>query len=169
MAKYDAATAYGVPMERGRPERRKYVAAAALLLLLLMGCASEKTPAAGGGTPSDGTVSLAADAGRYAPGDKPTLTLRNGTEGQVGYNLCFAFVHLERREANEWKSVTANLGPGGNVACTSELRLLQQGASATGEVHLPGDLPPGTYRLTHRVEIESADQTIATDAFEVTA
>jgi hypothetical protein len=137
------------------------------LLLVLAGCASDKTPSVAG-TPPQGTVTLRTNAARYGPGDKPTLTLRNDTEGRVGYNLCFVFIHLERREADTWKAVVASLGPEG-AGCTLPGYSLQRGETATGEVQLPSDLSVGTYRLTHRVEIESADQTIATDAFEVTA
>ena len=136
-----------------------------ILMLLAAACGSDEPRLVSGNTTA-GEVTLRADATRYAPGDKPKLTLSNNSEGDVGYNLCFAFIDLERNEGGTWKPVTAHLGPP-DTACTAPLFLLKPGATANGELILPTDLAPGTYRLVHKSDIEGARQPIATDAFEV--
>jgi hypothetical protein len=144
-----------------------------LILLLVTACGSAKRDGVDdqrGGVDDQvmqAGISLRTNAQRYAPSDQPQVTLENHSQDQVGYNICFAFLKLERREAGTWQAFSANLGPGGNVVCTAELRLLQPGANASGRVYLPADLPSGTYRLTHDVEINGKRQKAATGGFEV--
>jgi hypothetical protein len=112
--------------------------------------------------------SLRTEAVSYQPGDQLEVQLRNGLR-PAGYNLCFAFVTLQGHEADRWVSVAADLGPstGDLVACAAELRPLPPLGRAHATVHLPADLPSGTYRLVHDLEASGDRRAVATDAFTV--
>jgi hypothetical protein len=73
------------------------------------------------------------------------LTLHNGSEQSVGYNLCSS--GLQRWSGSEWQAVQT-----GEV-CTMELRTLAPGGSAIFEKQLPPDLSSGDYRYVTSVEI----------------
>ena len=91
--------------------------------------------------------------------DTVRLALDNGTQSQVGYNLCTSA--LQRRDGSEWAAIDT-----GDV-CTMELRTLNPGADATFEKKLPANLQAGEYRYATRVEspLGSAGTTVATNAF----
>jgi hypothetical protein len=120
-----------------------------------------------GSSPTTG-VSLAAEASSYRPGDQVVVTLQNNTSNIAGYNLCFAFLELQRQVSDSWKSVRA-LGPNRQAVCTTELRGLQPGTQADGRAYLPTTLSPGIYRIALRVEIGigNAREMVATDGFSV--
>jgi hypothetical protein len=117
-------------------------------------------------SPPRGVVSRT-DSAQYAAGDRPTVTLENHSPTSVGYNLCFAFLELDRLEAETWKLLSVDLGPGGNVDCQAFLAMLQPGMIDSGRLYLPDDLPRGRYRLVHNVTIGDARQRIATNEFDV--
>ena len=87
------------------------------------------------------------------------LTLGNGTQSQVGYNLCAS--GLQRRSGSEWTAVQTD------DVCTMELRTLSPGADATFEKQLPASLPAGEYRYVTNVEspLGSAQAPVATNSF----
>jgi hypothetical protein len=87
------------------------------------------------------------------------LTLDNGTDAQIGYNLCAS--GLQRRDGSAWTPVET-----GDV-CTMELRTLNPGADATFEKQLPASLPSGEYRYVTNVEspLGSAQTGVASNSF----
>ena len=72
------------------------------------------------------------------------LTLDNGENHQIGYNLCSSV--LERRDGSAWTPVPTN------EVCTMVLLTLNPGRDATFEKRLPPDLPAGEYRYRTRIE-----------------
>ncbi|MEX2401024.1 MAG: hypothetical protein WD423_09660 [Rhodothermales bacterium] len=117
------------------------------------------------GTNDDITLRTGTDT--YAVGDEVRLRLENQSGSEVGYNLCFAYLDLQRRTGDEWHDVTADLGPDDSVACTAELRTLAPGDEAAGLAHIPADLPGDSYRITHDVEVHGEMQTIPSNSFVV--
>ena len=95
-------------------------------------------------TPS-GAVALTAEPLSVRSGQTVTLVLRNGTSGQVGYNLCSSA--LESGSGGEWRQV-----PTGRV-CTRELRILEPGREVRYHLQLPPGLAAGPYRFTTNVEL----------------
>ena len=91
--------------------------------------------------------------------DTVRLALDNGTQSQIGYNLCTSA--LERRSGSDWIPVQTD------DVCTMELRTLNPGADATFEKKLPATLPAGEYRYSTRVEspLGSAGTTVTTNTF----
>jgi hypothetical protein len=114
--------------------------------------------------------SLRTEEGSYQPGDRVELQLRNGLR-PAGYNLCFAFVALQRQGPEGWDTVAAHLGPPTEdlVACRADLRPLWPLGRVSSTVHLPSDLPSGAYRLVHGLEIGGDRRAVATDPFTVDA
>ena len=88
-------------------------------------------------------VTITPDQPTYAAGSVAIITVRNVTEGPVGYNFCERLI--ERAGLGGWDVVERLPANGG--ACTMELRTLQPGEAATVQVQLPADLPAGTYRV----------------------
>jgi hypothetical protein len=143
--------------------------AAGLLLALAASCLSGGSagePKKQGQEQEPG-VFLVANAAAYSGGDQVRLTLTNRTATRVGYNICFAFLNIERDEAGTWSPFRADLGPGGNVACTAQLHFMAPGASAEGVAHLPKDLKLGSYRITYEAEVDGTRVKTATEAFTV--
>jgi hypothetical protein len=145
---------------------RLRISAIVILLLTTAGCISAE-PAGNADQPPIGAVTLVADAREYAPGDQVKITLANGSNQRVGYNICFAFLDLERRDKSVWTKVAADLGPGGNVACTAQLIFMPPGEEADSVAHLAEDLSPATYRIAYNVEVGSMGTKVATEAFVV--
>ena len=87
------------------------------------------------------------------------LTLDNGTQAQIGYNLCAS--RLQRRDGAEWTPVQTD------EVCTMELRTLNPGADATFEKQLPASLPAGEYRYVTNVEspLGSSQTAVASNTF----
>lgn len=146
-----------------------FIAGGVLLALGIWACADE-IDAAPPLVQVRGPVTLVVDRASYSPGQELKVTLNNDSPGEVGYNLCFAFLKLQWMFGNGWETVAgAYLGPPSKETtdCTSDLRLLGAGQSAGGSAHLPDDLAEGTYRLTHDVEVGNDRREIATDGFTV--
>jgi hypothetical protein len=78
------------------------------------------------------------------PGDSMTLTLRNETAEQIGYNLCTS--SLQRQTAGGWEPVPSD------VVCTMELRTLEPDQDASYRTALPDDLSSGRYRYSTGIE-----------------
>lgn len=60
----------------------------------------------------------------------------------------------------------AHLG-GELTLCTLEQRILPPRRTAPGAIRLPADLPSGTYRLVHEVEVGGARREVSTSPFDV--
>ncbi len=84
-------------------------------------------------------VPLRAEADGFEPGAPVTLFLENGSNEDLGYNLCFHA--LERRSGSEWE-----MEEDGRI-CTTVLNILSPGAVAEYGTTLPEDLAPGEYRF----------------------
>ena len=117
---------------------------------------------------SSGDVSFTTTTTSYQGGAIVEVRLVNGSDSEVGYNICFAFLSLERYEGGGWSDTKKNLGPDEMTACTNELRIMQNGGSDIGKAYLPRDLAPGTYRLVHDAELDGERTTLATNSFTVT-
>lgn len=106
-------------------------------------------------------ISLTVAPAPATAGDSITLTLDNGTDGQVGYNLCAS--SLERQSASGWEVVPSD------VACTMELRTLEAGSEVEYRTLLPAGLAEGQYRYRTNVEITStsAYRSVTSNAFRV--
>ena len=87
-----------------------------------------------------GEVTLSAAPPSAAAGATMTLTLANGLDQPIGYNLCTSGL------VRNGTSVQTDR------VCTMELRTLQPGARTTYGWELPDDLPDGSYRFTTGVE-----------------
>ena len=87
-----------------------------------------------------------------------TLTLRNGSEQQVGYNLCTSA--LETAGGREVPT---------SRVCTMELRTLEPGRTATYRYTLPVNVAQGSYRIAAQVSWMQSNRTgpVRSDAFEV--
>ena len=108
---------------------------------------------------STSSESIHFSAERVSPGVY-RLALDNGTDHQIGYNLCPSV--LERRTGSEWTPVSSN------EVCTMQLAILNPGADATLEKR-PGALAAGEYRYVTRVEspLQTPQTTVATAPFTV--
>lgn len=123
--------------------------------LLLAACGSSvRAPA------SDG-VTLSVTPASVEAGDDVTLTLRNATSAEVGYNLCAS--GLERMEGGSWMQVQSDR------VCTMELRSLAAGQEARYELELDDDLPAGEYRFTTRFDAMAGGEggVVQSGAFQV--
>lgn len=115
-----------------------------------------------GQAPAEGTEDIAftASPASVAQGGTLTLSLTNGTQQQLGYNLCTSAIVTDAGAAIQTDRV-----------CTMELRTLEPSRSATYAYELPGDLAPGSYRMNTTVtRMQVGTQaTVSTPSFEVTA
>ncbi len=84
-------------------------------------------------------LSLRAEAPAFEPGGKVTLALENGTQSDVGYNLCFH--GIEERSGDEWHLLEASR------VCTTVLHILGPGDTVHYDTTLPESLEPGEYRF----------------------
>ncbi|HSJ31934.1 MAG TPA: hypothetical protein VK933_10910 [Longimicrobiales bacterium] len=125
-------------------------------LVLLLACSSSMQSG-----PDVAGISLTVAPAPATAGDSVTLTLDNGTDGQVGYNLCAS--SLERQSASGWEVVPSD------VACTMELRTLEAGSEVEYRTLLPAGLAEGQYRYRTNVEITStsAYRSVTSNAFRV--
>jgi hypothetical protein len=100
-------------------------------------------PANLAGEPAGG-VELSALPAETRANSTVTLTLSNGSDEQVGYNLCTSA--LESAAGREVPT---------NRVCTMELRTLEPGRTATYGYRLPVNMLDGSYRFAsqvHRME-----------------
>lgn len=108
------------------------------LMSLVAACATGLQTGAGG-------ISLSAQPQALAAGETITLTLRNDSPGDVGYNLCSST--LEQRVGEGWQPVATDR------VCTMELRTLAPGQVATYPMELPAAATAGEYRYVTAVEL----------------
>lgn len=87
-----------------------------------------------------GSVDLSVAPTRVAAGATMTLTLRNGSRGQIGYNLCTSAI-----ETSAGRTVPSDR------VCTMELRTLEPGRSANYSYELPRRIAAGSYRFVTNV------------------
>ncbi|HEX2187299.1 MAG TPA: immunoglobulin-like domain-containing protein [Longimicrobiaceae bacterium] len=106
-------------------------------------------------------LALTVEPDAVRPADTVTLTLRNGTAAEVGYNLCSST--LERRADGAWQTVPSDR------ICTRELRILMPGQEASYPLELQPGLAPGEYRFSTGVEQMTAGgrQEVASEPFQV--
>lgn len=119
---------------------------------------ARQPPAGAPGEQPSGVVSLGAAPARVAPGATMTLTLRNGSRGQVGYNLCTSAIENAAGRAVRTDRV-----------CTMELRTLGPGRSADYAYELPASIERGNYRFSTSVERMDAGarSVVRSNSFEV--
>jgi hypothetical protein len=91
-------------------------------------------------------LQLQVDRSVASPGGEIRITLTNGSNAQVGYNLCVA--SLERLMGGEWAAVPESPAE----VCTMELRTLAPGGTDRFTHTVPSGLGAGTYRFATRVE-----------------
>lgn len=133
-------------------------------LMLMSAGASQCAPPEG--SPEGGeAVRLTVEPGEVRAGDEVTLTLVNGTEHHIGYNLCPAV--LDRREGSDWVERPERPAE----FCTMELRVLEPGGSTTYPHTVPAGLPAGEYRFRVGVEAPLGEGRleIATPPFRIGA
>jgi hypothetical protein len=125
-------------------------------IILLAACSSSMQT----GDPAD-DVRLRVSLESAAPGDSVTLTLENGSEEQIGYNLCAS--GLQRQTAAAWQAVPSD------IVCTMELRTLDAGGQTTWRTALPATLESGRYRYTTNIEAMATGGRygITSDSFRV--
>lgn len=125
---------------------------------------ADTTPASNPSAPMTGDVQLTLDRASYAAGAQVTLTIRNRTPRELGYNACTRVV--ERESGGRWSQV-----PEPDRMCTMELRLLAGGATVNEGTELPDVLAAGRYRLTLAMHDESSSSgeplTAASRPFDV--
>jgi hypothetical protein len=116
-----------------------------VLFALFVACAPAPPPVTGDVAVVSGVSFTAHDAGPNIV----QLTLTNGSDDRVGYNLCSS--QLERKNASGWERIET-----GDV-CTMEIRSLDVGQTATFDKNLPAGLASGDYRYVTRVEIPAGE------------
>ena len=126
-----------------------------LPLLVLAACG----PSMQAGNSSD--VTLTVEPQTVAPAGSITLTLRNASESEVGYNLCSS--GLEQNVGGTWTAVPSDR------VCTMELRLLPPGEETTYPLELPISVEPGEYRFVTNVDMAAVEDfgPVRSDPFEV--
>lgn len=141
---------------RGRkamdPRTPTWALTTALLLLLAGSACSDSTTGLWDGDKNplepgnallgeDAPITLDLEASSLAPGAPVTLVLSNGSDGEIGYNLCFHV--LERLEEHGWTEFETDE----SRVCTAVLHMLESGGTAWYETSLPNPLPPAEYRF----------------------
>lgn len=128
-----------------------------LIAVILAGCSSAPQQESTSG------VRLTIEPSSPEPGDSATLILENGSDAEIGYNLCPSA--LMRQAGAEWAPVPSDR------MCTMELRLLQPAGTDRFTVRLPDDLEPGNYRFETPVNRtpDAAPEPVVTPPFEVGA
>lgn len=109
------------------------------------------------GEPAGG-VELSVSPEETKANSSVTLTLRNGSDGQVGYNLCASA--LQTAEGREVPT---------NRVCTMELRTLEAGSTTTSSFRLPVNMLEGSYRFATQVHPMGSGEaaTVRSNAFAV--
>ena len=117
-----------------------------LCLVAVLGAAACEVLGLGGHAGPDG-ISLEVLGTNWERGGTIQLRLRNGTERDVGYNLCFRV--LERRVGRDWVAVQSMPQ---NTFCSAELRVLQPGGEAFDAQAVHSFIAGGIYRFRTNVE-----------------
>lgn len=112
---------------------------------LLVGAVSLFAACASGLQTGAGGISLNVQPEAIAAGETITLTLRNDSPGDVGYNLCSST--LEQRGEDGWQPVATDR------VCTMELRTLTAGQVTTYPMEVPSDAEAGEFRYVTAVEL----------------
>ena len=100
-----------------------------------------RQPANDGQAPErSAVVTLAVAPESTSPDSTVTLTLRNGAQQQIGYNLCTSAL-----ETGAGRPVPTSR------ICTMELRTLEPGRTATHRYELPVNMVDGSYRFMTQV------------------
>ena len=131
-----------------------------VLVVTVGGCATGAPPARPETASVEaGGLALSADAASYARGEAVQLVLRNtGTTPYEGGVLSCA--RTERLDGSAWAEVQDGR------ACIAMAVTIAPGQSLRGDVSL--DVPPGTYRLSHRMSARSGEAVVvATPSFHV--
>lgn len=131
-----------------------------LSALLLAACTQPipLPPPPGGPLPPIGAVTLTAALPVTTAGSTMVLTLANGSQQTIGYNLC----------TSSLETASGAPVPTGLV-CTMELRTLQPGGTASFNYPLPANLADGRYRFSTNVErMPAGDRgTVTSNTFDV--
>ncbi len=119
-----------------------------LAALLSLGCSSSSTGSEPGRQlsplPGASQITFQAERSTYRRGDTATIVLRNGTDQQLGYNLCHS--SRELRTGDSWKRFSPLR------ICTMELRVLAPGAETRHKEPITGEWQAGEYRIVTVVE-----------------
>ena len=104
---------------------------------------------------SDGELVFRTDKPSYTAGDVVVVEVDNGLETEVGMNLCFAYLNLEKQlENGDWTPTHVYGNESENQVCTAALYLVQPGNSLSGTFHLPISQATGRYRITTDLELQ---------------
>lgn len=105
-----------------------------------------------------GEVALGAAPASTTEGATVTLTLSNGSQQQIGYNLCTSDL-----ETSAGRRVPTNR------VCTMELRTLEPGRSADYRYALPVNMSEGSYRFSTQVHWMDSGRrsTVSSNSFKV--
>ncbi len=105
----------------------------------------------------------------YSPGDTVVAVLTNGTEQELGCNVCFT--SLERRAGTSWVAVAEHVGLPQETGCLADEHILAPGAVEVLRWVIPSGTAAGTYRLWTEVEapLQSPQQPVYTAAFAIAA
>jgi hypothetical protein len=143
--------------------RRSWTGIVASIVLSACQTAPEPQPPSAELAPPADDVVLRTDAAQYAAGDSVRLTLENHTDAEIGHNLCFAGLQVERND--EWIESPVRE----DRVCTTILHLLSPHESASYGHRLPDELPPGRYRFQDRIELmgEPQRRAVYSNAFVV--
>ena len=107
-------------------------------------------------------VAYSVQPGSAVPGGSAVVTLRNGSNEPIGYNLCIGA--LERREADLWVPALSSAN-----ACSPALSMLAPGEEASAETALPAGLEGGDYRFVTQVGLAGnwARSQVRSESFSV--
>lgn len=130
--------------------------------LLLAGAVSFLAACASGLQTGAGGISLSLQPQAVAAGETITLTLRNDSSADVGYNLCSST--LEQRVGDAWQPVATDR------VCTMELRTLPPGQVTTYPMEIPAQAAAGEYRYVTAVELMEMGTRggVQSDGFRIT-
>lgn len=114
------------------------------ITILLVGAAVDGCGTVTGDPVGDPAVALTLSPSRPVPGDSATLTLRNRTTEDIGYNLCTS--GLQRRDGTAWIPVPEDR------VCTLELRSLRPGDEDSFTLAVPDTISGEAYRYVTNIE-----------------
>lgn len=129
------------------------------LMLSLVGCDSFE---------AQNEISFETAETVYSAGEQVDILLENNSKKDIGLNLCFAFLSLERQVSSEgWESLSANLSQDPDTACNANMLIISPAMTNGGVAFLPDDQPPGVYSIVTDIEIENNRHQVRTNVFEI--